>query len=1043
MLDRSAGGGAAVNSPIDDTWHQHWFLTPIRRPQAATQLFCLPYAGGGASAYRRWPVALGADIEVHAVRLPGRESRIGEPPEVDPAALAAAIAECADRPYALFGHSMGGRLCFEVVRHLRTCGATLPERIYVSACRPPDVTTKGPLDGLSRVSDDELVARLMANGSLPAQIAAEPDVLDLFLPVLRADFSWLDNYTYLAQPALPVAIVGFAGTHDRAVPADQMPGWQRHTTAGFSLHMLPGDHFFLHERLAELAALIRSDLRPPNHRIPLGGWSVWRDAVLRTTGFPADALDVFTAPACAQAADAYLDGSGDEQTFDKHYAEATGTGTERARAIAADARFREAVTWQNPGMLGTLDALVSGSSKKKPSVIRRREMMVARYWQRYCAKNETVGFFGPVCWVRVDDAAPATVTARPGPELLRQRKVFFESWALQAYGQTLATDSRVRPWLRPVLQPYVSLGEGRAYHPPRPPAPLSKPELTALRACDGTRTAMNVVGDLGLPKESDGYLLLDRLVERGLLRWDADLPLTPSAEPLLADRIRAIEDTEARARALAGLDRLRAARDGAAAAAGDPEALRHALAFVDHEFTALTGQPPSRRHGQTYAARRLCYEDTARDLDVVFGPALLEELKGPLDLLLRAARWLCAELADVYSRALGELYGELCDEGADDHTEVNLAELWFLAQGMLFGSGPRPVDAVTQAFQKRWAALFGLDGDDDSRRDTRELRLRAVELDAPVAEAFPDRAVRWSAGRLHSPDLQICASSVEAVNRGDFTVVLGEMHAAWPTFDTSVFVPFHPRRDELVDALAADLGPARVHPLFPPDWPRVHGRVASCLAGPTDVQLGIGPAPGADRSRLIPACELVVRPGPEGTLVVGPPHRRAGGAQPASPTKAATTGWPLIEVFSGLLAMHAVDAFKLLATRRHTPRITVDKLVISRETWRTTVAATGLATVTTDRARFLAARRWRAALGLPERVFVKLGTETKPCYVDFRSPLYVLSLCALIRAAHGAGGAEVDVVVTEMLPTPDQAWVPDANNLRYFSELRIQVSDHG
>lgn len=993
-----------------------WLWTPVPRPRAATQLFCLPYAGGGASAYRMWPDALGADIEVHAVRLPGREDRIRERPEVDPAALATAIAARADRPYVLFGHSMGARLCFEVARHLRERGEALPERLYVSACRPPDLDLAGPLDGLSRLSDEELVERLTVYGGLPSAIAAEPDLLKLFLPALRADFRWLDEYRYQEGPALPLAIVGFAGARDHAVPAGRMGGWRRHTTEGFRLHTLGGDHFFLHENLAVLAALIRDDLRRADHRIPLGGWSVWRDAVLRTTGFPVDGLDAFAAPACARAGDAYLDG-GDERAFDELFTEATAAGAERARAIAADPRFREAITWQNPEMLRTLESLVAGSSRKKPSVLRRREMMVARYWQRYCAKNDTVGFFGPVCWVRVDGTVPDAVTARPGQRLLRERKVFFEPWAVHAYAEALAADPTVRRWLHPVPEPHISLGEDRAYQPPKPPVPLSRPELAALRACDGTRTAAEVAGGLGLPKEADGYLLLDRLVERGLLRWDFDLPLSPRAETLLTERIAAIGDAAIRARAEAGWDRLREARNAVAAAAGDPEALRHALAHLDGEFTALTGRPASRRPGEVYAGRRICYEDTARDLDVVLGQGLLDELAAPLDLLLRAARWLCAELADVYGHALAELYRDLRGE----RDEVDLAELWFLAQGTLFGRGARPVDAVTKRFLDRWAGLFGLD------REARELRFDAAELAGPVAEAFPDRPVGWPASRLHSPDLQICASSVEALGRGDFTVVLGEMHAAWPTFDTSVFVPFHPRPDELSAALAADLGPARVHPHYPHDWPRVHGRVASCLEGPADVRLGIGPAPGADRRRLVPAREFVVGPGPDGALLAQGP---AG-------------AWPLVEVFSDLLAMHAVDAFKLLTPREHTPRITIDRLVVGRETWRTTVAGTGLATVTTDRARYLAARRWRATLGLPERVFVKIGTEPKPCYVDFRSPLYVLSLCALVRAARETAGPDVDVLVTEMLPTPDQAWVPDANGRRYLSELRIQVSEHG
>jgi hypothetical protein len=151
--------------------------------------------------------------------------------------------------------------------------------------------------------------------------------------------------------------------------------------------------------------------------------------------------------------------------------------------------------------------------------------------------------------------------------------------------------------------------------------------------------------------------------------------------------------------------------------------------------------------------------------------------------------------------------------------------------------------------------------------------------------------------------------------------------------------------------------------------------------------------------------------------------------------------WPLLELFGELVSMHAVEAFKLVATAPHTPRITIDRVVVCRETWRTTVGASRLAEVTDQRDRFLAARRWRLALGLPERVFVRIATETKPVYVDFTAPRYVSMFCSMVRAARAAGGDGVPLLVSEMLPEPDEAWLPDAAGRRYFSELRIQVRD--
>jgi surfactin synthase thioesterase subunit len=239
-----------------------WFVTRVRRPQAPVQLLCLPYAGAGAGAYSAWTQALGIDVEVTALMLPGRERRLDEPPEVDPVAVAAAVAMRADRPYALFGHSMGARLAFEVTRELRRAGERLPVRLFVSGCAPPD-EPRDPTDpyvGLSERDDEGLLDGLAAGDGVPPEILAERELLDMLLPAFRADFTWIDRYRYRDEPALAVPVTGFAGDTDRSAPPDRMGGWRRQTTAGFTLHVFPGGHFFLNHRLAELSGLIRADL---------------------------------------------------------------------------------------------------------------------------------------------------------------------------------------------------------------------------------------------------------------------------------------------------------------------------------------------------------------------------------------------------------------------------------------------------------------------------------------------------------------------------------------------------------------------------------------------------------------------------------------------------------------------------------------------------------------------------------------------------------------------------------------------------------------
>jgi hypothetical protein len=146
-------------------------------------------------------------------------------------------------------------------------------------------------------------------------------------------------------------------------------------------------------------------------------------------------------------------------------------------------------------------------------------------------------------------------------------------------------------------------------------------------------------------------------------------------------------------------------------------------------------------------------------------------------------------------------------------------------------------------------------------------------------------------------------------------------------------------------------------------------------------------------------------------------------------------------MFSGLLWLHAFDAWKLAGLGSHTPRISIDGLVIARETWRSSVRETGLAGITGERERYLAVRRWRRSLCLPERVFVRVDTEVKPCYFDLTSPLYARILCAMLSAAQTTGGPDTGLAVTELLPDSDQAWLTDASGRRYTSELRVQMRD--
>jgi medium-chain acyl-[acyl-carrier-protein] hydrolase len=236
-------------------------VVPAPRPSATVRLVCFPFAGGGPSVYRPWTRALPSWVELAVVALPGRESRFAEPPlqrvEDVVEAVLDALAPRLDRPWALFGHSLGGLLAFEVARGARDRGLLSPRVLFASAAPPPRAER---LRALAGKSDAELVEILRELGGTPEEVLREPELMELALPVLRTDFAIGDAYAYSARPPLTCPIVALSGEEDRYARPDLMRGWSEETTGGFEAHRLPGDHFFLGTARSDVLAVITSVL---------------------------------------------------------------------------------------------------------------------------------------------------------------------------------------------------------------------------------------------------------------------------------------------------------------------------------------------------------------------------------------------------------------------------------------------------------------------------------------------------------------------------------------------------------------------------------------------------------------------------------------------------------------------------------------------------------------------------------------------------------------------------------------------------------------
>lgn len=227
--------------------HQAWFVSHRRSPRARLRLYCFPYAGGGASLFRKWADFLPDAIEVAAVQLPGRESRLHEAPfqRLEPMveALTGAVRDHADLPFAFFGHSMGALIGFEVARSLRREHLPGPVHLIASGAAAPQIPRREP--AIHGLSDGEFLSELHRYGGTPQAVLEHEELMKLLMPLLRADFAVCETYAHTPGAPLACPITAFGGAGDTMVSHEDLAAWAQQTDSTFHTQMFPGGHFFL------------------------------------------------------------------------------------------------------------------------------------------------------------------------------------------------------------------------------------------------------------------------------------------------------------------------------------------------------------------------------------------------------------------------------------------------------------------------------------------------------------------------------------------------------------------------------------------------------------------------------------------------------------------------------------------------------------------------------------------------------------------------------------------------------------------------------
>ncbi|MDK1314036.1 thioesterase II family protein [Pseudoalteromonas ardens] len=238
------------------------FVIPKPNPNAKLRLFCFPYAGGSPAIFMPWVGLLPNEVELVFVQFPGRGARMTETAYTDMQhkvdELLTHQAYITEKPFAFFGHSLGSRVIFETTKRLVALGAPLPVHLIASGSRAPH--TNSNKTQTYHLPHDEFVAELLKLNGTPKELLEHKELMELLIPLLRADFQIAECYQ--AQPvSLPCPITVFHGYDDIEISAEQLHGWQDLSKHKIDIHYFNGGHFFINQCKEEVISQVNQVLR--------------------------------------------------------------------------------------------------------------------------------------------------------------------------------------------------------------------------------------------------------------------------------------------------------------------------------------------------------------------------------------------------------------------------------------------------------------------------------------------------------------------------------------------------------------------------------------------------------------------------------------------------------------------------------------------------------------------------------------------------------------------------------------------------------------
>lgn len=717
------------------------------------------------------------------------------------------------------------------------------------------------------------------------------------------------------------------------------------------------------------------------------------------------------------------------------------------RAAFRDERVLEALWISSRQLAQNTERHFVGEPGPRGSKDRQVERTAFLFLQRLATKNETISFFGPYFWGRFNSEQTEAMVFSPGQgPAVKRNMVSFEHWAVYKLARVISAERSVWLELRPFLNSACRLEGGALIYPIARRIELDDQDAAMIQLADGTHTTRQLLEKLsthpqfkGKPVEELERLFRGKAERRGgerlwrereegienflrdftdrrILTCELLIPtVIPNPEQALLAQVSALPDScESKQQWVTAVGQLcDLVHRYRAAGYRDRQDI---AAQMDALFESVTGGDAERGAGKMYAARTLVYEDCERNVEVLELGAPIQRLLQDLGPYFDLGRWITLELPRRYEARYVETFWQLSSQGPPRVDLIRfLSETGFISATTEIEAGLRA--EVAQAWREVLGERFG--------QNVEEVAITAEDCRQVLAllrqRSPADSDLEVTSGSYHSPDFLIAAKDVDAINRGEFQLVLGEMHKATFMVVQPVAQPFCPYREQL-DGFVLEHLRKKIYQLV--DRADTHTRADANWPDlpPFHEILPDAAAPRFPSDRVVRLGDLDVVED-DGHLYL-------------ETTDGKVREWYFSAIIDGSFLRKPQSTDPVHLSEDAHPRVVYgDKTVLMRRKWTfhgPPVPNAGPPPKPDSVEPWAALRAWQKRHGLPDLCFFKIPTEPKPVFMDFTNYLAVELFLKLTSDA-------TSFVMSEMLPGPGDLWLSDADGRRYTSEIRTTV----